>query len=275
MDKMNIFIPQWQGSGAHNNLFYGAHAIKEFIEKNKTIEFEQIYINEKENTELRNNIIGYEILNNQLKNLEQTLYKKEPKRLFTIGGGCEIEIPIVSYLNEKYKDLTLFWYDAHGDLNSPKSSKSKLFHGMPLRFLTDPNISSGKIKINKINSKNINLLGTRDLDRPEREYIEENNIRAISVEEIRNKDDFKSAIKSTSKNRKAYIHIDLDVLDPQYYKNVKCPTNDGLSIEELITAIQAIIRQFDIVGFSIVENTETDLDKIKKLEEIIEIGSNI
>jgi len=273
MKKMNIFIPQWQGSGEKNNLFYGAHAIKEFIERNDTLEFEKIYINENEISELKNDILGYEILNSQLKALEKTLNEKKAKRIFIVGGGCDIEIPIVSYLNEQNNDLTLFWYDAHGDLNSPTSSKSKLFHGMPLRFLTDQNISLEKIKINKINTKNIILLGTRNLDKPEKIYIKEKNIRVITVNEMRNIDAFKAIIKRKTKN--AYIHIDLDVLDPKYFNKVKCPTDSGVSIEELISTIKEIRRQFDIVGFSLVENTETDLVKIKKLEEIIEIGINI
>lgn len=205
--------------------------------------------------------------------LEKLLNQKKPKKIFTIGGGCDIEIPIVSYLNHNYENLKIFWFDAHGDLNSPQSSYSKLFHGMPLRFLTDPRINLSDIEIHKIAVQNINLLGTRDLDPAEKQYIKENRIKTISIEEMRNLDQFKTVIKMKKEN--VYIHIDLDVLDPQYYKNVKCPTDSGLSMDELleaIKAIKAIKENSAMVGFSIVENTETDPENIRKLNDLIEIG---
>jgi arginase len=42
----------------------------------------------------------------------------------------------ISYLNKLYGgDLAVVWFDAHGDLNSPATSVSQNFHGMPLRCL--------------------------------------------------------------------------------------------------------------------------------------------
>ena len=73
--------------------------------------------------------------------------KKKPDKILTVGGGCGIEIPIVSYFSEKYKNLDVLWFDAHGDLNTPESSPSKYFHGMPLRFLLE------EIRNNDISSK--------------------------------------------------------------------------------------------------------------------------
>ena len=35
-----------------------------------------------------------------------------------------------------------------------------------------------------------------------------------------------------------YIHIDLDVLDPGQYGNIKCPVKAGISIEELVAIIK-------------------------------------
>ncbi len=78
-----------------------------------------------------------------------------------------------------------------------------------------------------------------------------------------------------NKNKKAYIHIDLDVIDPKYYKNVKCPTENGLKIFELTEAIELVNKEMEIIGLSIVENTETEKAKIKKLEKIIKLGLNI
>ncbi len=47
MKKINLFVPQWQGSGKTMELFQGAQALKNFcIEKNSTIQFVDIPISE-------------------------------------------------------------------------------------------------------------------------------------------------------------------------------------------------------------------------------------
>ena len=56
------------------------------------------------------------------------------------------------------------WIDAHGDLNTPESSPSGNEWGMPLRMIVD----SGAVR-----STDVALVAVRDLDPPEREFIEE------------------------------------------------------------------------------------------------------
>ena len=272
MGKLEMFIPQWQGSGNTKEIYEGSYAVKEVIEGQGDTTFRSIYIDSKSIPVLKNNILGYDIIINQLQKVQAILNVERPSKVFALGGGCGIEIPIVSYLKEKYKELTLYWFDAHGDLNTPQSSPSKHFHGMPLRFLTEKRMGLSNIHINSIPPTEVNLLGVRDLDEPEKLYIENNNINIIPVEIIKDIDLFKSSI--SRRCGKAYIHVDLDVLDPKHYRNVKCPTDCGLSIEELTYSIENIRNLMEVVGFSIVENTELDKKEIMKLNEIFNIGIN-
>ncbi|WP_368501527.1 arginase family protein [Phascolarctobacterium sp.] len=56
--------------------------------------------------------------------------------MFSVGGGCDADVPVIAYLNKKYGGkLTVLWLDAHGDLNSPQESQTGLFYGMPARTL--------------------------------------------------------------------------------------------------------------------------------------------
>ena len=66
----------------------------------------------------------------------------------------------------KYKDLKVIWIDAHPDINSFKSSKTKNFHGMPLSFLTgmDYNPKFNFIK-NILPIKNILYIGIRKINK--------------------------------------------------------------------------------------------------------------
>ena len=64
----------------------------------------------------------------------------------------------------RHDRLALIWIDAHGDLNTPESSPSGNEWGMPLRMIID----SGAVE-----PTDVALLGARNLDPPEREFIKE------------------------------------------------------------------------------------------------------
>ncbi len=173
--------------------------------------------------------------------------------------------------------MDLFWLDAHGDLNTPESSPGKYFHGMPLRFLLEkiPHNVISTI-FNKISKQDITLIGTRDLDVEEVDFIKKENLKLLKIESSFNllEKNISVYLENTLKSH-AYLHIDLDVLDPKYYRNVKCPTKNGLSIEELLRVIEIIRSKREIIGLSILENTELDYSKITKLERLIKIGLNL
>jgi arginase len=262
--KLNLFVPQWQDSGASKELYDGACALKKYIE-NSNVNFERIEISQNSELIIENNILGYRIIKTQLNNISQLLYEEKPDKILTVGGGCGIEIPIVSYFSEKYKNLDVLWFDAHGDLNTPESSPSKYFHGMPLRFLLEEirnnDISS---KFNKINPQDVVLIGVRDLDKPEEDFIFKENIKIkndLNISELLNK-----------QNEYVYIHIDLDVLDPAIYRNVKCPSKNGLKVEEVVKIIKDVNNEKKVIGISLLENTETNIKKIEIIDEIIKLG---
>jgi arginase len=265
-ENLNLLVAQWQGSGYTNELYLGAEALGKYI-KNLGIEFDEIEISKSDNTVLENDIIGYSIIKKQLERINNILREKMPNKIFTVGGGCGIEIPIISYLKEKEKDFKIIWFDAHGDLNSPKSSKSKLFHGMPLRFLLEK-IEGNEIseKYNKIEKTNLLLLGTRDLDPDEDLYINKNEIEKITVENYREN----SSLIENMKESKVYIHVDLDVIDPLEFENVKCPAKNGFRISEIVKILKNLKANNEILGISILENTEKDELKLNSLKEVIQ-----
>jgi len=271
MEKKYLYIPQWQGSGFSNELFHGAKALKDVVERIDDISFINIGIKEYEISDIKNDIIGYDVILGQLMNIQDVLRREAPHKVFSIGGDCGIEVPILSYLQKIHRNMTVFWFDAHGDLNSPQSSPSKSFHGMPLRFLVDDSIFLDSLSIDKLRHSDIVLMGTRDLDPPERDYIEKHSMKNVSVNDIQTGNNiFKEDLRFSDH---AYIHIDLDVLDPASYKKVKCPSKNGLTIDQLLYCLESIRKKMSIVGVSLVENTETDKEKIVDLKKIIDFGT--
>lgn len=273
MKKVNLFAPQWQGSGMTKQLYDGGYALKDYITHKHGVQFQHIEIDSIAVPELKNNIYGYDVIQKQLERISESLKGAEAEVVFVVGGGCGIEVPIVTHLNEFYDDLVVFWFDAHGDLNSPESSPSKHFHGMPLRFLLDGDVQMDSLVINKLKSDQVCLLGARDLDEPEEAFITENNIRVITVDDmsdVMKVNNFLMSYRGTS-----YIHIDLDVLDPRNYNNVKCPTENGIELDVLYDILNAIVANSKVVGMSLVENIEQDENRIKVLDDIIDLAKGI
>lgn len=99
-----------------------------------------------------------------------------------LGGDHSIAIGSISGISKHYENLGVIWYDAHGDLNVPEESPSGNIHGMPLRVLAgegDSRLVNISNYAPKVRSENIVLIGMRDLDKGERQYIKENNIKHI------------------------------------------------------------------------------------------------
>jgi arginase len=268
---MHLLFPQWQGSGLTNELYIGALLLKERLQD--VVSFTEIDIDESSRLEIENGVLGCSQIATQLLAACSKLMSGDPDRIFSIGGDCGIEIAPASFLNKKYEgNLGLIWLDAHGDLNTPESSPSGHFHGMALRALLGEGADPiQEMAFSRFHRDQVFLVGCRDLDPPERHYVDREKITLFGVEDIRQRP---SAIINVLKQRdfeNIYIHIDLDVLDPQQFPFVKCPTPEGISFEALLRLVNELKGNFNIRGFSMVEFCPTGNEGVGKLEELIEL----
>jgi arginase len=101
---------------------------------------------------------------------EQTLAvaSELPDRPLVAGGCCCSHVGAVEALAARHDRLGVIWLDAHGDLNTPETSPSGNEWGMPLRMILD----AGAVR-----PPDVALVGARNLDPPEVEFIEASGIR--------------------------------------------------------------------------------------------------
>jgi len=145
-----------------------------------------------------------------------------PERPLVLGGDCCSHVGAVEGLAARQGRLSVIWFDAHGDLNTPESSPSGNQWGMPLRMLLD----SGAVA-----AEDVALVGARNLDPPEEEFIRSSG---LSVGE----DGISQALDGTGC---AYVAVDADVLEPSEM-SVFMPEPGGLSrleVERLLRAVEA------------------------------------
>ena len=273
---MRLYFPQWQGSGVEMAVREGAKSLKSYIEVQYGLPFEELEI-ESGTLDQNQEILGLEAIKANFRKLEELLQQENPQEIYSIAGGCEVEIPVVSYLSRKYGKLSIIWFDAHGDLNSPSSSPSKMLHGMPLRFLLDPSVSAeGPFPYKAVLSpEQVLLVGIRDLDQPEERFIEKSGIRTLLPEQVEKQTVEELLAVFTNQSETVYVHLDLDVLAMEEFDGVVCPTPGGHSVSKLLPMLDYLSQENLIVGMSLVENTETDQAKLKKLDLLLSFFNKV
>ncbi|MEW7291489.1 arginase family protein [Aquimarina sp. 2304DJ70-9] len=265
---MKIYFPQWQGSGTGKDIESGAKAILEYL---NDAAFKKILLSDiraGKNGTQKYHINNYDAIVEQLMRLKKEIDHIQPKNIKTIGGDCGLEIVPVSYLNQKYPNLGVIWFDAHADINRPCDSPSCNFHGMPLRTLLgegEENMNS--LLFSTIKASQIHYIGVRDIDQTEQERIDAENIYApINVDIV----DLIQTLAS-KKITHLYLHFDFDCLEPSDYDKTYYQVPNGLKISDAEKYITALNTNFTIVGSSVLESITVFPSELKPIKNIINL----
>ena len=177
-----------------------------------------------------------------------------------LGGDHSIAIGSISGVSKHYENLGVIWYDAHGDLNIPEESPSGNIHGMPLRILAgdgDDKLVNIANYAPKVKPENIVLIGMRDLDVGERQYIKDNNIKTYTMAEV-DRYGIKQVIKETidylkEKTDGMHLSLDVDALDPVETPGTGTRVLGGLTYRESHFALEFLHNSNLVTSMDLVE----------------------
>ncbi|MDW4068502.1 arginase [Staphylococcus saprophyticus] len=177
-----------------------------------------------------------------------------------LGGDHSIAIGSISGVSKHYENLGVIWYDAHGDLNIPEESPSGNIHGMPLRILAgdgDDKLVNIANYAPKVKPENIVLIGMRDLDVGERQYIKDNNIKTYTMAEV-DRYGIKQVIKETidylkEKTDGIHLSLDVDALDPVETPGTGTRVIGGLTYRESHFALEFLHNSNLVTSMDLVE----------------------
>lgn len=154
--------------------------------------------------------------------------------LLNVGGDHGLALGTIHGLLHHYPDLIVVWADAHGDINTPQSSQSGNFHGMPLSFLINgPQGSKDFLWMKKLlRPERLIYMGPRDLDPAEKIIIEELGIQWYSSDDMNNFGTerlLKHALQIADPTGKGPIHLsfDVDVFDARDVESTGTKVIDG------------------------------------------------
>ena len=254
---MDLFFPQWQGCARGQKMYAGAFSAREAIGLSETVD---VVVERNAESALQRGIAHRDLLLRHARAANTAVRSVSPATIRTIGGDCGVEVVPVSYLNHRYRgDLGVVWLDAHGDLNTPQSSPSADFHGMPLRTLLgegDPDFV--ELCARCLVPEQIVLAGVRDLGVAERDYIERSGIASFAPPTLRRSP--RKIVKLLRERgfERIYVHLDADVVEPNDFSDMLMPTPKGIKLETLHTVLRALADSFEIVGHSLLEITADD-----------------
>jgi arginase len=173
-----------------------------------------------------------------------------------LAGNCISCIGTLAGLGDP--PPAIIWLDAHGDFNTPETTISGFLDGMALATAVGRcwcKLAATVPGFRPAPETQVVLLGARDFDVDERALLDRSAVSLIDAQRIR-KDGLRAALepllsKIQTHTDRAYLHIDLDVLDPAEARvNHFAPTG-GLTLAELLEIVSLVREHFALAATAI------------------------
>lgn len=162
------------------------------------------------------------------------------------ASDCSIGIATLPAVFRVRPDAWVLWIDAHGDYNSPDTTRSGFLGGMALAGACG--VWETGLGIWPDPSRVI-LCGSRDLDPDERHLLAASEVQRAGLEEA----------AALTAGKAVYVHLDLDVLDPSVLPGETFPAPGGLDEDRLQQVLAGVGAGAQVVGCEITELTAPDL----------------
>eukprot|EP00930_Biecheleria_cincta_P040474 TRINITY_DN2772_c1_g1_i1.p1 TRINITY_DN2772_c1_g1~~TRINITY_DN2772_c1_g1_i1.p1 ORF type:complete len:508 (+),score=63.43 TRINITY_DN2772_c1_g1_i1:99-1622(+) len=187
--------------------------------------------------------------------------------VLTIGGDHSIASGSITGVHAHNPDLAVIWVDAHGDCNTPESSESKNYHGMPLAHVLgwfktavpgfewcDQHLSS----CGPLPESRVALVGIRDLDSEERRLVKQSGLNVFTMSDI---DCFgigqvmemALACVDHAGQRPLHLSFDVDAIDPAVAPGTGTRARGGLSYREAHYICERVAETSRLVSMDLVE----------------------
>eukprot|EP01062_Namystynia_karyoxenos_P069619 TRINITY_DN6507_c0_g1_i1.p1 TRINITY_DN6507_c0_g1~~TRINITY_DN6507_c0_g1_i1.p1 ORF type:complete len:413 (+),score=140.43 TRINITY_DN6507_c0_g1_i1:95-1240(+) len=193
--------------------------------------------------------------------------------VLSVGGDHSIASATISGVRAAHPDLCLVWVDAHGDCNTPETSPSAHYHGMPAAHVMG---MFGRRKGTQlpcfewltpelmINPQRCAFIGLRDLDEKEIAIMRDSGLNVWTMHEVDKWGigqvmDMALHRINPKRDRPVHLSFDIDGCDPSIAPGTGTCSRGGLSYRESHYIAESIAMTQCLVGMDLVE-VNPDLD---------------
>jgi arginase len=173
-----------------------------------------------------------------------------------LTGNCNGALGTITGLETS--STAVLWFDAHGEFETPETTRSGFLDGMGLAIGTGTcwrHLSQQIVRFTPIPSPHITLVGTRQLGVEEEQNLSQSGIHVITAESVRQQTHLTalgSAAAAAANCTSLYVHFDLDVLDPGVASWNPWTPPGGLNVKQIVPIVREFASRFPIgaLGFA-------------------------
>ena len=246
-----------------------------------TVRSDSAVLTSEENTEYG----GWKRLGMALGHFADIVERNEKDGYFTVGllATCPSMPGLVAGLQRSGATrepirIGMLWLDAHGDINTPETTRSGSLGGMPVAVATGRALQVMRLDAKldpPLSDRHVVMGGVRLNDPLEQAIIDNSRIEQLSVDDLRNMTPavFAQLDRLNGISDKIYVHIDMDVLDPREVIGHGNKVPNGPSSEQLARLFEEIFRRYpkaSAIGFATIPMQDEGGLSIAALNRMIE-----
>ncbi|MGD8279225.1 MAG: arginase family protein [Gemmatimonadota bacterium] len=172
----------------------------------------------------------------------------------------------------------MLWLDAHPDINTPETTRSGSLGGMPVALATGRALQRIRLDAHldpPLADPYIVMGGIRLTDPLEQQILDNSRIEQLSVDDLRTASPavFRQLDRLTRITDVLYIHIDMDVLDPEEVPGHGNKVPGGPSSAELARLFEQIFARYPTaaaIGFATIPTDDPGNVSLNALNRMIE-----
>src|SRR5688500_10360066 len=228
---------------------------------------------------------GWKRLGMSLGHFADIVAKNERDGFFTVGllATCPSMPGLVAGLQRSGPTrepirIGMLWLDAHGDINTPETTRSGSLGGMPVAVATGRALQGMRLDARldpPLSDRQVVMGGVRLNDPLEQAIIDNSMIEQLTVDDLRNMNPavFAQLDRLDRISDKIYVHIDMDVLDPREVMGHGNKVPNGPSSQELARLFEEIFRRYpkaSAIGFATIPMQDEGGLSLAALNRMIE-----
>lgn len=158
-----------------------------------------------------------------------------------VAADCMTSLGVLAGVQRSGLSPSVVWLDAHGDFNTPATTRSGYLGGMPLAVAVghDAHDLGAGLGLTAVDERCVLLAGVRDLDVAESKLLASSAVKRASISEVGS---------DTMPPGPIYLHVDVDVIDPDEAGDLLYPVAPGPSLEQVAAAIGRVLDTGQVVA---------------------------
>ena len=237
-----LAYPQWQGSGRPENLKRGAEAAAKVCAAYGPLSA----VADAGPGEPHDGVNRWSAIAAQFAEAQAHLDAAQPERVLTAGGDCACDIAVIDYLHRRHPELSVIWVDAHLDANTPRTSPSGNFHGMPVAALMGHAPEALRPHLGPpLVPAQFRYVSATVGDDGDWVFQKAQGLSWLD--------------ETVPICGPVHVHFDLDALDPAEFPHLAYPEGH-LSMTAGLTLVHRIAAEADLVGLTVTEFAPADAD---------------